>query len=237
MKVQENLIAEKKVSNLVVSTSKPQLVKQWLANPKVSRAINLDGIKQVNKDFKTANEVMFEHSITMAKIIASATEWYKSDIGQSSLKDAQLELSQLDFAMYVFGKAKAHYYRLMQVSKVTDEQLTEYKGMVSKSKGDSLSVMGLLDFINPKPIKVKEEKEISDVEIGEDGIVSAKEEKPKALPTAKVVCSFTFGELSVMVDDTDGCDVIGSYEDIAKAIKFLTNRLTRSKSESKVVIG
>jgi hypothetical protein len=206
-----------------------------VTNPKVSRAINLDAIKQVNKDFKSANEVMFGHSITMAKIVASATDWYKSDIGKQSLKDAQLNLSQLEFAMYVFGKAKAHYYRLLQVSKVTDEQLTEYKGMVSKSKGDSLSVMGLLEFINPKPIKVKEGKEISDVEIGEDGIVSVKEEKPKASPTAKVVCSFTFGEISVMVDDTDGCDVIGDYEDIAKAIKFLTNRLNRSKIESKCV--
>jgi hypothetical protein len=30
MKVSGNQIAEKKVTNLIVSTSKPQLVKQWL---------------------------------------------------------------------------------------------------------------------------------------------------------------------------------------------------------------
>lgn len=105
------------------------LEKAFLSLPQVAEALATSEIKKLVKVEATADAKRWEASKSIAKLVAKAHAWYKSEEGKTAMESEGIDWKVEDLYRCIGGWGKSYGNRLKSVGNLTDEQIAEYESL------------------------------------------------------------------------------------------------------------
>lgn len=105
------------------------LEKAFLSLPQVAEALATSEIKKLVKVEATADAKRWEASKSIAKLVAKAHAWYKSEEGKTAMESEGIDWKVDDLYRCIGGWGKSYGNRLKSVGNLTDEQIAEYESL------------------------------------------------------------------------------------------------------------
>ena len=93
----------------------------FLSQSEIKNALNLNDIKRIQKQITNAHKSKFGHTLSMAKLVVKAEEWFNSEDGKFKMQDAGLSWSKEEFGQKVFGWQKSFFYKVLKAGKLSDQ--------------------------------------------------------------------------------------------------------------------
>lgn len=141
-----------KMSNLLSIES------AFLSTEVIKANLRLSEIKSLSKSIVTTYEKRFNQSLQMSQLVKNAIEFKGSEQYKALTTEAGISWTIDEFSQKVFGFKKAYFYRLANVSQVSEEKVNEFKQFCESSddKEGSLSVIGLLNYLKEDTLENSE---------------------------------------------------------------------------------
>ena len=106
--------------------------KAFLSLPNVAEALGTAEIKKLVKVEATADQKRWEASKSIAKLVANAHAWYKSDEGKALMESEGIDWKVDDLYRCIGGWGKSYGNRLKSVGQIEDEKIAEYEQLHSE---------------------------------------------------------------------------------------------------------
>jgi hypothetical protein len=182
----------------------------FLSTETMKTNLRLTEIKSLSKSIVTTYEKRFNQSLQMSQLVKNAIEFKGSEQYKALTTEAGISWTIDEFSQKVFGFKKAYFYRLANVSQVTEEKINEFKQFCESSddKENSLSVIGLLNYIK------------------EDALENSEGEGEGSEGKAKNVFTLSYkrecGNIAIRVDSKGEVKTTNTILEIQEAIAFLS---------------
>lgn len=193
----------------------------FLSTEVIKANLRLSEIKSLSKSIVTTYEKRFNQSLQMSQLVKNAIEFKGSEQYKALTTEAGISWTIDEFSQKVFGFKKAYFYRLANVSQVSEEKVNEFKQFceASDDKENSLSVIGLLNYIKEDTLENSE---------GEG------EGEGKAKNVFTLSYKRECGNVAIRVDSKGEVKTTNSILEIQEAIAFLSASIV-SITESQLV--
>ena len=150
----------------------------FLSQSEIKNALNLNDIKRIQRQITNAHKSKFSHTLTMAKLVVKAEEWFNSEDGKFKMQDAGLSWSKEEFGQKVFGWQKSFFYKVLKAGKLSDQIVdaftTKCDEADAQGKDVDRSLAGLLKFAQDfSDVETIINEETGEEEISDEAIESA----------------------------------------------------------------
>ena len=150
----------------------------FLSQSEIKNALNLNDIKRIQKQITNAHKSKFGHTLSMAKLVVKAEEWFNSEDGKFKMQDAGLSWSKEEFGQKVFGWQKSFFYKVLKAGKLSDQIVdaftTKCDEADAQGKDVDRSLAGLLKFAQDfSDVETIINEETGEEEISDEAIESA----------------------------------------------------------------
>ena len=150
----------------------------FLNQSEIKSALNLNDIKRIQKQITNAHKSKFGHTLTMAKLVVKAEEWFNSEDGKFKMQDAGLSWSKEEFGQKVFGWQKSFFYKVLKAGKLSEQIVDAFNTKCDEAdaqgKDVDRSLAGLLKFAQDfNDVETIINEETGEEEISEEAIESA----------------------------------------------------------------
>ena len=195
-----------KMSNLLSIES------SFLNTEVIKANLRLSEIKSLSKSIVTTYEKRFNQSLQMSQLVKNAIEFKGSEQYKALTTEAGISWTIDEFSQKVFGFKKAYFYRLANVSQVSEEKVNEFKQFVEASddKEGGLSVIGLLNYIKEDALE------------GSEGEGEGEGSEGKAKNVFTLSYKRESGNIAIRVDSKGEVKTTNSILEIQEAIAFLS---------------
>ena len=144
----------------------------------IKNALNLNDIKRIQRQITNAHKSKFSHTLTMAKLVVRAEEWFNSEDGKFKMQDAGLSWSKEEFGQKVFGWQKSFFYKVLKAGKMSEQIVDAFNTKCDEAdaqgKDVDRSLAGLLKFAQDfNDVETIINEETGEEEISEEAIESA----------------------------------------------------------------
>jgi hypothetical protein len=138
----------------------------------------LNDIKRIQRQITNAHKSKFSHTLTMAKLVVKAEEWFNSEDGKFKMQDAGLSWSKEEFGQKVFGWQKSFFYKVLKAGKLSEQIVDAFNTKCDEAdaqgKDVDRSLAGLLKFAQDfSDVETIINEETGEEEISEEAIESA----------------------------------------------------------------
>ena len=180
----------------------------FLSTETMKTNLRLSEIKSLSKSIVTTYEKRFNQSLQMSQLVKNAIEFKGSEQYKALTTEAGISWTIDEFSQKVFGFKKAYFYRLANVSQVSEEKVNEFKQFCEQSedKENSLSVIGLINYLKEDTLENSEGE-------GSEG-------------KAKNVFTLSYkrecGNVAIRVDSKGEVKTTNTILEIQEAIAFLS---------------
>ena len=150
----------------------------FLSQSEIKNALNLNDIKRIQRQITNAHKSKFSHTLTMAKLVVKAEEWFNSEDGKFKMQDAGLSWSKEEFGQKVFGWQKSFFYKVLKAGKLSEQIVDAFNTKCDEAdaqgKDVDRSLAGLLKFAQDfSDVETIINEETGEEEISEEAIESA----------------------------------------------------------------
>jgi len=150
----------------------------FLSQSEIKNALNLNDIKRIQRQITNAHKSKFSHTLTMAKLVVRAEEWFNSEDGKFKMQDAGLSWSKEEFGQKVFGWQKSFFYKVLKAGKLSEQIVDAFNTKCDEAdaqgKDVDRSLAGLLKFAQDfSDVETIINEETGEEEISEEAIESA----------------------------------------------------------------
>lgn len=150
----------------------------FLSQSEIKNALNLNDIKRIQRQITNAHKSKFGHTLTMAKLVVKAEEWFTSEDGKNKMQDAGLSWSKEEFGQKVFGWQKSFFYKVLKAGKLSEQIVDAFNTKCDEAdaqgKDVDRSLAGLLKFAQDfSDVETIINEETGEEEISEEAIESA----------------------------------------------------------------
>ena len=150
----------------------------FLSQSEIKNALNLNDIKRIQKQITNAHKSKFGHTLSMAKLVVKAEEWFNSEDGKFKMQDAGLSWSKEEFGQKVFGWQKSFFYKVLKAGKLSEQIVDAFNTKCDEAdaqgKDVDRSLAGLLKFAQDfSDVETIINEETGEEEISEEAIESA----------------------------------------------------------------
>ena len=150
----------------------------FLNQSEIKNALNLNDIKRIQRQITNAHKSKFSHTLTMAKLVVKAEEWFTSEEGKFKMQDAGLSWSKEEFGQKVFGWQKSFFYKVLKAGKLSEQIVDAFNTKCDEAdaqgKDVDRSLAGLLKFAQDfSDVETIINEETGEEEISEEAIESA----------------------------------------------------------------
>jgi hypothetical protein len=150
----------------------------FLNQSEIKNALNLNDIKRIQRQITNAHKSKFGHTLSMAKLVVKAEEWFTSEEGKNKMQDAGLSWSKEEFGQKVFGWQKSFFYKVLKAGKLSDQIIDAFNTKCDEAdaqgKDVDRSLAGLLKFAQDfSDVETIINEETGEEEISEEAIENA----------------------------------------------------------------
>ena len=150
----------------------------FLSQSEIKSALNLNDIKRIQKQITNAHKSKFGHTLTMAKLVVKAEEWFTSEDGKNKMQDAGLSWSKEEFGQKVFGWQRSFFYKVLKAGKLSEQIVDAFNTKCDEAdaqgKDVDRSLAGLLKFAQDfSDVETIINEETGEEEISEEAIENA----------------------------------------------------------------
>jgi hypothetical protein len=150
----------------------------FLSQSEIKNALNLNDIKRIQRQITNAHKSKFSHTLTMAKLVVKAEEWFNSEDGKFKMQDAGLSWSKEEFGQKVFGWQKSFFYKVLKAGKLSEQIVDAFNTKCDEAdaqgKDVDRSLAGLLKFAQDfSDVETIINEETGEEEISEEAIENA----------------------------------------------------------------
>jgi hypothetical protein len=150
----------------------------FLNQSEIKSALNLNDIKRIQRQITNAHKSKFSHTLSMAKLVVQAEEWFTSEEGKFKMQDAGLSWSKEEFGQKVFGWQKSFFYKVLKAGKLSEQIVDAFNTKCDEAdaqgKDVDRSLAGLLKFAQDfNDVETIINEETGEEEISEEAIESA----------------------------------------------------------------
>lgn len=198
----------------------------FLSNANIQTALSLREIRTAQRTLTNGQKKKFEQTLHLSKLVLNAVNWFNSEEGKAICTEEGISWTNEEIGNKVFGWQKSFFYKVVKAAKVDEAVIETFKAKcdVAEAVGQDAnrSLEGLLKF-------AKQTETIAE----ESGNVDTDGETTEAEVEIRTATIFTLtyktdaGNVSVRIDETGQIKTTNSAEQIAEAIKFLTNSLNQ----------
>jgi len=202
----------------------------FLSQSEIKNALNLNDIKRIQRQITNAHKSKFGHTLTMAKLVVKAEEWFTSEDGKFKMQDAGLSWSKEEFGQKVFGWQKSFFYKVLKAGKLSEQIVDAFNTKCDEAdaqgKDVDRSLAGLLKFAQDfNDVETIINEETGEEEISEEAIESAEVQE-------RVETIFTMSmknpegrNIAVRIDANGYVITRNDASEIAQAIAFLQSAM------------
>ena len=202
----------------------------FLSQSEIKNALNLNDIKRIQKQITNAHKSKFGHTLSMAKLVVKAEEWFNSEDGKFKMQDAGLSWSKEEFGQKVFGWQKSFFYKVLKAGKLSDQIVdaftTKCDEADAQGKDVDRSLAGLLKFAQDfSDVETIINEETGEEEISEEAIESAEVQE-------RIETIFTMSmknpegrNVAVRINANGELITRNDASEIAQAIEFLKSAM------------
>jgi hypothetical protein len=127
------------------------------------------------RQITNAHKSKFGHTLTMAKLVVKAEEWFNSEDGKFKMQDAGLSWSKEEFGQKVFGWQKSFFYKVLKAGKLSEQIVDAFNTKCDEAdaqgKDVDRSLAGLLKFAQDfSDVETIINEETGEEEISEEAI-------------------------------------------------------------------
>jgi len=202
----------------------------FLSQSEIKNALNLNDIKRIQRQITNAHKSKFGHTLTMAKLVVKAEEWFTSEDGKFKMQDAGLSWSKEEFGQKVFGWQKSFFYKVLKAGKLSEQIVDAFNTKCDEAdaqgKDVDRSLAGLLKFAQDfNDVETIINEETGEEEISEEAIESAEvQERVETIFTM----SFKNPEgrnIAVRINANGELITRNDATEIAQAMRFLQSAM------------
>ena len=202
----------------------------FLSQSEIKNALNLNDIKRIQRQITNAHKSKFSHTLTMAKLVAKAEEWFTSEDGKNKMLDAGLSWSKEEFGQKVFGWQKSFFYKVLKAGKLSEQIVDAFNTKCDEAdaqgKDVDRSLAGLLKFAQDfNDVETIINEETGEEEISEEAIENAEVQE-------RVETIFTMSmknpegrNIAVRINANGELITRNDASEIAQAIAFLQSAM------------
>jgi hypothetical protein len=202
----------------------------FLSQSEIKNALNLNDIKRIQRQITNAHKSKFSHTLTMAKLVVKAEEWFNSEDGKFKMQDAGLSWSKEEFGQKVFGWQKSFFYKVLKAGKLSEQIVDAFNTKCDEAdaqgKDVDRSLAGLLKFAQDfSDVETIINEETGEEEISEEAIESAEVQE-------RVETIFTMSmknpegrNIAVRINANGELITRNDASEIAQAIAFLQSAM------------
>ena len=202
----------------------------FLSQSEIKNALNLNDIKRIQKQITNAHKSKFGHTLSMAKLVVKAEEWFNSEDGKFKMQDAGLSWSKEEFGQKVFGWQKSFFYKVLKAGKLSDQIVdaftTKCDEADAQGKDVDRSLAGLLKFAQDfSDVETIINEETGEEEISDEAIESAEVQE-------RIETIFTMSmknpegrNVAVRINANGELITRNDASEIAQAIEFLKSAM------------
>ena len=202
----------------------------FLNQSEIKNALNLNDIKRIQRQITNAHKSKFGHTLTMAKLVVKAEEWFTSEDGKFKMQDAGLSWSKEEFGQKVFGWQKSFFYKVLKAGKLSEQIVDAFNTKCDEAdaqgKDVDRSLAGLLKFAQDfNDVETIINEETGEEEISEEAIESAEVQE-------RVETIFTMSmknpegrNIAVRINANGELITRNDASEIAQAIAFLQSAM------------
>lgn len=200
----------------------------FLSNANVQQALSLREIRTAQRTLTNGQKKKFEQTLTLSKLVLNAVNWFNSQEGKAKCIEEGISWTNEEIGNKVFGWQKSFFYKVVKAAKIEETIVETFKTKCDEAEASgndaNRSLEGLLKF-------AKQTETIAEAS-GNDGEADG-EETSEAEVEIRTATIFTLtykteaGNVSVRIDEAGQIKTTNSAEQIAEAIKFLTNSLNQ----------
>ena len=202
----------------------------FLSQSEIKNALNLNDIKRIQRQITNAHKSKFSHTLTMAKLVVKAEEWFNSEDGKFKMQDAGLSWSKEEFGQKVFGWQKSFFYKVLKAGKLSEQIVDAFNTKCDEAdaqgKDVDRSLAGLLKFAQDfSDVETIINEETGEEEISEEAIESAEVQE-------RIETIFTMSmknpegrNVAVRINANGELITRNDASEIAQAIEFLKSAM------------
>lgn len=203
----------------------------FLSQSEIKNALNLNDIKRIQRQITNAHKSKFGHTLTMAKLVVKAEEWFTSEDGKNKMQDAGLSWSKEEFGQKVFGWQKSFFYKVLKAGKLSEQIVDAFNTKCDEAdaqgKDVDRSLAGLLKFAQDfNDVETIINEETGEEEISEEAIENAEVQE-------RVETIFTMSmknpegrNIAVRINANGELITRNDASEIAQAIAFLQSAMS-----------
>lgn len=186
----------------------------FLGKDEVKQALNIAEATALQRTLTNGAKKRFEASMKLSKIVASASDWFDTVTAKELMASSGITWKKEQFFEKSFGFQKAYAYRLIQASKVSDENVAKYvqhcDDLERQKIASERSIIGLLNWL-------KGDAEESE---GSGTVLSLTWKQDEA-------------KVSVKIDGSGTAKTKNTKEEIERAIAYLQQSLATVQTVAK----
>ena len=202
----------------------------FLSQSEIKNALNLNDIKRIQRQITNAHKSKFSHTLTMAKLVVKAEEWFNSEDGKFKMQDAGLSWSKEEFGQKVFGWQKSFFYKVLKAGKLSEQIVDAFNTKCDEAdaqgKDVDRSLAGLLKFAQDfSDVETIINEETGEEEISDEAIESAEVQE-------RIETIFTMSmknpegrNVAVRINANGELITRNDASEIAQAIEFLKSAM------------
>ena len=199
-------------------TNLQQIETEFLNSAEVRNFVPLNQIQSLSEQIGNAKKTKFEKSLKLAKIVAKANDWFKSDVGKASINESGLDWTSVeDFANRVFGWKKSYYFKMVKAGKLLEENpqiVTKFKRECTQAENNGENPSRSLEKLN-KFAK-------SELSEGNGEVTS----RPKALLTLKGTGDFSHIKFEIFADEVKTSNEVAQLTEVMNLINLKISELS-----------
>ena len=195
-----------------------QIETDFLNSTEVRGFVPLNQIQSLSEQIGDAKKTKFEKSLKLAKIVAKANDWYKSEEAKNLMNENGVEWGSVeDFASRVFGWQKSYYFKMVKAGKLLEENpqvVTKFKRECTQAENNGESTSRSLESLN-KFAK-------SELSEGTGEVTS----RPKALLTLKGTGDFSHIKFEIFADEVKTSNEVAQLTEVMNLINLKISELS-----------
>ena len=199
-------------------TNLQQIETEFLNSEEVRNFVPLNQIQSLSEQIGNAKKTKFEKSLKLAKIVAKANDWFKSDEGKASINESGLDWTSVeDFANRVFGWQKSYYFKMVKAGKLLEENpqiVTKFKRECTQAENNGENPSRSLEKLN-KFAK-------SELSEGNGEVTS----RPKALLTLKGTGDYAHIKFEIFADEVKTSNEVAHLTEVMNLINLKISELS-----------
>lgn len=189
---------------------------EFLSSERVRDFVPLNQIQSLSEQIGNAKKTKFEKSLKLAKIVAKANDWFKSDEGKALINEEGIHWTSVEeFANRVFGWQKSYYFKMVKAGKLLEENpqvVTKFKRECTQAENNGENPSRSLEKLN--------QFAKSELESTGTGEVAP---RPKALLTLKGTGDYAHIKFEIFADEVKTSNEVAQ---LTEAMNFINLKIS-----------